>query len=142
MTTRLMALLLACCLVGCGGSGGGHTAPPPSPPPARFTIGVAVVGLTGTLVLQNNLADDLELVTSGNFRFATSLAAGMPYHVTIKTQPAVPPQHCGITNDSGTVTAERFQVRHDPVDAKPTPPGTAAPATARPIARADVPQLA
>ena len=64
-------------------------------------MGGAVSGLNGTVVLQNNGADDLSVSANGAFRFATEIASGNAYRVTVKTQPAV--QNCTVTNDSGAV---------------------------------------
>lgn len=70
----------------------------------RFTIGGSVSGLAGSgLVLQDNAADDLGVGANGPFTFATALATGTTYNVTVKTQPASPAQTCSVTNGSGTV---------------------------------------
>jgi putative esterase len=69
--------------------------------PATFTVGGSVSGLSGTLVLQDNGADNLTLTANGPFTFATGLAAGAAYAVTVKTQPAG--QTCTVTNGSGTM---------------------------------------
>ena len=70
------------------------------------TIGGSVVGLLGSgLVLQNDGGDNLALSANGNFAFATSLAAGMPYYVTVLSPPINPYQNCAITNGSGTTAA-------------------------------------
>jgi hypothetical protein len=66
-----------------------------------FTIGGTVTGLTGTVVLQNNAADDLSLSVNGNFTFKTPVAS--TYAVTVLTQPAG--QTCTVTNGTGTATA-------------------------------------
>ncbi|MCP5032218.1 MAG: 3-carboxymuconate cyclase, partial [Actinomycetia bacterium] len=66
-----------------------------------YTIGGSVSGLTGTLVLQNNGGDDLILTADGAFTFATALADGSAYDVTVLTQPAG--QICTITTGSGTL---------------------------------------
>lgn len=62
-------------------------------------------GLTGTLVLQNNGADDLTLSANGSFTFATAAAVASTYSVTVKTQPASPAQICTVANASGTIAA-------------------------------------
>lgn len=69
-----------------------------------FTVGGTVTGLTGTLVLQNNLTDDLSLSTDGSFTFSTSVTKDLDYEVTVKTDPAG--QTCTVTNESGTITAD------------------------------------
>ena len=69
-----------------------------------FTVGGKVTGLSGTgLVLQNNDTDNLTISADGAFTFATQLASGMAYAVTILTQPAG--QICSVTSGSGAVGA-------------------------------------
>lgn len=97
-TYYIEALTVFCtlCLAGCD-FGGNSTAAAPAaaPPPAQtatYLVGGSVSGLLGTVVLQNNLGDDL-LVTSTDgsatpFAFATKVVQSGAYGVTIKTQPA------------------------------------------------------
>lgn len=71
-----------------------------------FKIGGTVVGLQGTgLVLQNNGGDNLAITGNGPFVFATTVASGAPFAVTVLTQPIGPAQTCVVTGDHGTVTA-------------------------------------
>ena len=65
----------------------------------RNTIGGTVSGLTGTVVLQNNGGDNLSVSADGGFTFATTLATGSIYNVTIFTQPAG--QTCRVTANGG-----------------------------------------
>jgi hypothetical protein len=66
-----------------------------------YTIGGTVTGLAGTgLVLQNNGGDDLS-VTGTSFTFATRIADGEAYDVTVKDNPMG--QICRIDNDAGAV---------------------------------------
>ena len=103
----LMAATLA--LVGCSNSGD-DLAPAPAPVPVpvpvpgvTYTVGGTVSGLTGTgLVLQNNNASDLAVAANGAFTFATPVAVGASYSVTVKTQPSG--QTCSVGNGSGTST--------------------------------------
>ena len=75
-------------------------------PPSTFTVGGTVSGLTGTgLVLQNNNSGDLAIAANGAFAFATPLAAGAAYSVTVKTQPTGPTQTCTVGNGAGTATS-------------------------------------
>jgi sugar lactone lactonase YvrE len=68
------------------------------------TVGGTVSGLTGTgLVLQDNGADNLPVSANGSFAFATALAAGAPYSVSVKTQPSNPAEVCTVANGFGTV---------------------------------------
>ena len=72
---------------------------------ATFTIGGTITGLTSTgLALQNNSGDN-QTVASGttSFTFATALASGTTYSVTVSTQPSG--QICTVTNGSGIATA-------------------------------------
>ena len=55
---------------------------------SRATVGGNLSGLTGTVVLQNNAADNLSLSANGAFSFATALAAGAAYDVTVISQPS------------------------------------------------------
>jgi hypothetical protein len=69
-----------------------------------YSVGGTVSGLSGTgLVLQNNDGDDLVIGADGDFTFATELADGSPYSVTVLTQPTGPNQTCSVTNGSGTL---------------------------------------
>ncbi len=73
---------------------------------ATFKVGGMVSGLTGSgLVLQNNAGDDLTIGAGANgaFTFATKLAGGSPYVVTVKTQPGAPVQSCIVTKGAGTI---------------------------------------
>jgi hypothetical protein len=65
-------------------------------------VGGTVTGLTGTLVLQNNLAGNLTVIANGSFTFATGLKTGATYSVTVSsTNPA---QTCTVVDGAGTVT--------------------------------------
>jgi hypothetical protein len=67
------------------------------------TVGGTVAGLSGTVVLQNNEGDDLELTTDGPFTFLTELEAADAYAVTVLTQPD--DESCSISNGTGVVAA-------------------------------------
>jgi hypothetical protein len=105
---------------GAGGVGGhgGATMPtdgsvgdtPTDTPPGdaavpTFTVGGTIAGLTGTgLVLQDNGGDDLVIPAGATtFTFATPLATGAPYAVTIVTQPSSPTQVCTVTAGTGVI---------------------------------------
>jgi len=69
-----------------------------------YTVGGNVSSLAdgGTVVLQNNGTDDLSISAKGVFTFATQIAEGSPYSVTVLTQPNG--QTCVVTNGSGIVS--------------------------------------
>jgi FG-GAP repeat len=67
-----------------------------------FTVGGTVSGVTGAgLVLQNNGGDNLSVPADGGFTFATSLANGAPYNVTVFSSPAG--EGCSVANGSSTI---------------------------------------
>lgn len=67
-----------------------------------YDIGVTVSGLSGSgLVLQDNGGDNLAVASNGTYTFATPVAAGSTYHITVLTQPSG--QLCTVTAGSGTV---------------------------------------
>ena len=69
-----------------------------------YTVGGTISGLAGTLVLQDNGSDNLTLTTNGTFAFATPVASGVAYAVTVLTQPGAPAQTCVVASGSGSVT--------------------------------------
>ncbi len=60
-----------------------------------------VNGLTGSLTLQNNAADDLVLASNGGFRFTSALDNLSPYAITVLNQPTS--QYCTVINANGQV---------------------------------------
>lgn len=93
------ALIGACMMLvtGCGGSSSSSRPPQAS----SQTVGGTVSGLSGTVVLQNNGADNLVLTSNGSFTFSTPVAQGDTYNATVLTQPAT--QICVVTNGSSTM---------------------------------------
>lgn len=82
------------------GSGSGSGGP--------YAVGVTVSGLAGSgLVLADNVTDKLTITANGTFTFATTVAKGGSYAVTVQTQPSNPTQTCAVspTTGSGTATA-------------------------------------
>jgi hypothetical protein len=70
----------------------------------NYTISVAVTGLTGTLVMQDDKSDNLTFTTNNTQTFATSYPSGSSYTVSVKTQPTG--QTCTLSsNASGTITS-------------------------------------
>jgi 6-phosphogluconolactonase (cycloisomerase 2 family) len=102
VSMSIAALALAACGGG-GGGGGGSASTTPPPAATTYTIGGAVTGLSGTLVLQDNGGNNLTVTTAGNFTFSTQLASGAAYSVTVLTQPSG--QTCTVANGSGTASA-------------------------------------
>jgi hypothetical protein len=73
---------------------------------ASFPVSVTVQGLAGggSVVLQNNLGDNLTVSSNSTTPFATKLASGAAYSVTVLTNPTSPAQTCTVTSGgSGTV---------------------------------------
>lgn len=73
-----------------------------------FTVGGSVSGLedsSWSIVLQNNAGDNLTVSANGSFTFATGLADGEDYNVTVlSTSPDF--VDCTITNGSGSIDSE------------------------------------
>ena len=73
---------------------------------ATYTVGGTVSGLSsGTVVLEDNGGDDLSVSGDGSFTFATALASGAAYSVTVASSPAG--QACTVANASGTVGSSK-----------------------------------
>jgi len=94
----LLVISLLLLLPACGGG-----APDISGKKQSYVVGGSVSNLLfDGLVLQNNGADDLVIsANTTSFTFATAMADGQGYDVTVKTQPEM--QLCMITQASGTV---------------------------------------
>jgi hypothetical protein len=71
--------------------------------PTLRNIGGHVTGLVGAgLVLQNKLGDNLLVSADGPFTFATKIAEGGSFSVTVSNQPVG--QTCSVTGGTGSVT--------------------------------------
>ena len=71
----------------------------------NIVIGVNVSGLAGSgLILQDNGGDNLDITQNGSASFATALASGATYAVTVLDQPVLPTQTCIVGNGTGTAT--------------------------------------
>ena len=68
---------------------------------SAYSVGGSISGLTGSVTLQNNGADDLLRNVNGNFTFVTELADGDSYSVTVSTQPTG--QTCSLSNEAGLI---------------------------------------
>jgi len=77
----------------------------------NYVVNVGITGLFGSgLVLQNNSGDDLAILSDGTVAFATSLASGTEFNVTVATSPLSPTQTCTITGGSGTIAGSDVTV--------------------------------
>lgn len=118
-------------LTGCGGGSSevsNASAPEPTPTPTptltpatvTYTVGGTASGLNGSLTIKNNAVDELTINSSGQFTFATPVAQGGQYNVTITTQPST--QTCTLSDYSGTnVSANVTSIIINCAD---NPPGT------------------
>jgi 6-phosphogluconolactonase (cycloisomerase 2 family) len=66
-------------------------------------VGGTVTGLVGSVTLANNGGDSRAVSADGAFTFATSLAGGAAYAVTVTAQPAT--QTCTVASGAGNVGA-------------------------------------
>jgi len=96
VTTMAILPLLIACGDGNGTSSGGGNGT------SRYTVGGTITGLNGTLILQNNLGNDLTVRTDGPFVFNAALANGASYNVTVSSQPQGNPT-CAVQYGSGTI---------------------------------------
>ncbi|MDD3815990.1 MAG: GLUG motif-containing protein [Desulfocapsaceae bacterium] len=74
----------------------------------HYTVGGVVSGLApgNSVVVQNNLGDDLTVTADGDFVFSTALDDGSAYAVSVLTQPTGPNQFCTVTNGTGILSGE------------------------------------
>ncbi len=73
---------------------------------ANSLVSVTTTGLVGAgLVLQDNGGDNLAITGDGTATFATAVATGSPYDVTVVAQPTAPTQQCVAANNAGIITA-------------------------------------
>jgi uncharacterized delta-60 repeat protein len=75
----------------------------PADQPSSFTIGGTVDGLQGSGIVLDDIGTELA-VDNGPFTFPGTRADGLPYDVTVKTQPSSPDQVCTVSHGTGTVT--------------------------------------
>jgi sugar lactone lactonase YvrE len=102
---------LSLLLAACGGGDGGNGSTTGSTTPATVAVSGTVTGLPAGLSvnLLNNGGDSLTLTQNGAFTFATPVAAGASYSVTVGTQPWW--QYCTVTNGSGAATGSAANVQ-------------------------------
>ncbi len=97
----LPALALLLVLAACGGGG------PATPVVGSHTVSVTVSGLRVSYdgaMLRNNGGDDLRVYGDGTYTFATPVADGSAYLVSVSAQPTGPAQTCTVTNGGGTIS--------------------------------------
>lgn len=112
-TKNMLLPIVAAAVVACGGGGGGAAvttagscsgsgsgAVPPATP-SFYAVAGTVSGLEGTLVLQNNAGDSVQVTAAGCFSFPTALAEGTAYEVSVISQPQW--QSCTVARGGGKV---------------------------------------
>jgi len=106
-STRALVLLAlaSLALAACGGGGGGGGGGSSTPTPQTYTIGGSISGVSASgLVLQDNGGDNLTVSAgASNFAFATPVATGGQYSVSILSAPLN--TNCTATNAGGVVAA-------------------------------------
>jgi uncharacterized repeat protein (TIGR03803 family) len=76
-----------------------------------YTVGISVSGLSGSgLVLALNAGNNLAVSANGSATFATPVASGANYQVTVATQPSSPQEVCSVANGSGTIASSDVTV--------------------------------
>ncbi|MEP6739551.1 MAG: hypothetical protein ABJA61_04185 [Caldimonas sp.] len=81
------------------------------PPTSTHTVRFTITGLRendgnfGFLQLKNNGGDEMAFRGDGSYQFATALASGSTYNVTISQQPSFPAQTCVVQNGTGTIAS-------------------------------------
>src|SRR6266481_5880190 len=95
----LTSFVLSACSGPVGSSSGSGSGSGGGP----FTISVTVSGLAGTgLVLADNTTDKLTITANGTSAFASTVAKGGSYAVTVQTQPSNPTQTCAPSPSTGS----------------------------------------
>jgi hypothetical protein len=78
---------------------------------ASHFVKVHVAGIHGRgLVLQNSGGDNLPVTTDGDYTFATALAHGDPFAVTVLQNPIDPAQSCSVTGGAGLIAGADVNV--------------------------------
>lgn len=73
--------------------------------PSNHKVGGTILGLVGSVSLQNNGGDTLTQSSDGNFEFTTPVAQGASYNVTVSSPPAT--QTCTVNNGTGTMGSSK-----------------------------------
>jgi uncharacterized repeat protein (TIGR03803 family) len=78
---------------------------------ATYTVSVSVSGLSGSgLVLALNAGNNLAVSANGSATFATPVASGANYQVSVATPPSSPQEVCSVANGSGTIGTSNVTV--------------------------------
>lgn len=94
----LIRAALALMLTSCGGSTGSADGGSKG-----YTVGGTASGLTGSVVLQDNNGDNLAVLANGRFTFASNIASGSTYNVTVLNRQVG--QRCNVDSGTGTIAA-------------------------------------
>jgi hypothetical protein len=93
-------------LTACGGGGGGSSSNANGDnDPQAFSVGGSVTGLSGSGLTLSSNGQTLAVAANGSFTFASAMASGTAYNVTVATQPNAPTQTCTVASGSGTLSA-------------------------------------
>lgn len=95
--------LIALSLSACNGSSSSTSTSTTTTPTATYTVGGSISGLASgqSVTLLDNGGDGYVATANGTFTFASALATGAAYAVTVGTQPTI--QSCAVVNGTGTV---------------------------------------
>lgn len=77
---------------------------------AAYTISASVTGLKGSGLVLHNGSDSLSVTANGTVTFATALATGATYNVTVATAPSNPTENCSAAAGQGTVASSNVTV--------------------------------
>jgi hypothetical protein len=88
-----ICILITFFLAGCGGTD-----------KVTYSVGGSVTGLVGSVVLLNNLSDELTVTAGGKFTFTQKVDSGSSYSVSVLTQPIG--QTCLVNSGSDTITTD------------------------------------
>jgi hypothetical protein len=98
-STRIGLGILALLALQLGGCGGGVSSTPPASAPTTNISGT-MIGLTGSVVLQTNGANDLTVSDNGPFTISPAITPVVTQDVAVSVQPAG--QRCSVANGNGT----------------------------------------
>jgi len=105
-SVRAVIALFTIGLASCGGIGGGGSDASPNNTETQYSVGGSISGLSGTVILQDNLSDTLSLSSNGTFNFLQKLPTSSDYNVTILAMPSG--QVCTVNSGAGTVASSNI----------------------------------